>query len=233
MRQNQTVIPIAMFLSVFAIVFGLIGCNLDNKYTVTFINGYDTVKVISVNSGEKIDDLPIPEIPAYTDFKGWFTKREGKGNEFTTKTKVDSNLTVYAHFIINIDEQIRWANSAKLTITVAIPNGWGTSPQLGTDKTFDNIRTNETPRSTYPFDVEFTINHEYEFVAWLAFSSDDFILEEVAAIQDFEIAQNNSLEGKGVNISPHVINYTGAFVSTVTVNVPLPITLIPFSVKRY
>jgi hypothetical protein len=91
-----------------ALVLGLVflGCNPENgteddKCTVTFnldggnINGNTGSVSIQVDKGGTIDNLPNPQKNNNT-FGGFFTGTNGSGNEFTTTTIVNSNMTVFA-----------------------------------------------------------------------------------------------------------------------------------------
>ena len=58
-----------------------------------------------------------------------------------------------------IDQEIAWANAAKLDITVAYSYEWGSSPQaVGC---FDALWEKEKPRKGYPFNVEFSSSMTY------------------------------------------------------------------------
>ena len=127
-------------------------------------------------------------------------------------------------YLSNIDEEIAWANAERLTVQVAVPSGWGSSPQ--TARCYDAVRTNETPRKGYPFTVEFSPNSGYGFVEWLAFGS-EYTLSAIAEMTP-EAARANSLNKKGVTVSEPAPTVTGAIGSTVTVTVNVPITLVPF-----
>ncbi|MCL2138366.1 MAG: hypothetical protein FWH41_02415 [Treponema sp.] len=134
------------------------------------------------------------------------------------------------HFIKKIDEEIAWANAAKLNVAVAVPSGWGISPQLAGCK--DAVRTNESPRKGYTFNVEFTPNAGYGFIEWLAFNSSTYSLQAVLDMENFEEAKSKSLNGQGVDITDPEETYTGAFASTVKINVNAPVMLIPYCDMR-
>ncbi|MCL2138322.1 MAG: hypothetical protein FWH41_02195 [Treponema sp.] len=127
-------------------------------------------------------------------------------------------------FFKKIDEEIAWANSRKLAVSVAYPNDWGLSPQI--TGCLDNVRTKEGPRKGYPFNVEFTANSGYGFIEWMAFSSE----YSLAAIQlmPLETARDNSLKPPDVKITSAEETNTGAMASTVTINIATPVTLVPF-----
>ncbi|GBU28414.1 hypothetical protein R84B8_01972 [Treponema sp. R8-4-B8] len=119
-----------------------------------------------------------------------------------------------------ISDEVDWANAAKLTVTVAIPSGWGNSPQFGEGKCGDT-------RVGYPFNVEFTPDSGYGFQGWLAFNSGDYSQSAVSAM-DYEQALSASINGNGVEISNGEVTNTGAYPAVVTVRVNIPVTLVPF-----
>lgn len=87
------------------LVFGLVGCDIENaESNVTFdlnggnINGNTFSVNIQIKSGETIENLPNPT-KEDNIFGGWFAEQNGLGNEFTTSTKVASNITVYAKWL--------------------------------------------------------------------------------------------------------------------------------------
>lgn len=95
---------ITVFYRLFAIalVFGLVGCNIENtESNVTFdlkggnVNGNTAPVNIQVKSGGTVENLPTPQKDC-NNFNGWFTEQNGLGNEFTASTEVTSNITVYA-----------------------------------------------------------------------------------------------------------------------------------------
>jgi hypothetical protein len=92
------------------LVLGFIGCGgdttEDEEFTVTFdldggnINSNTNSVQIKVKSGGTIANLPNPQKTENSiGFGGWFAQKNGIGNEFTSTTKVLSNLTVYAKWI--------------------------------------------------------------------------------------------------------------------------------------
>lgn len=83
------------------------------EYSVTFNDGLESTpdKVISVEEGDLIDQSSIPGNPVcdgYT-FEGWYTLDENKNyseNPFNFKnTTIDSDLTLYAKWTKNSDDQ--------------------------------------------------------------------------------------------------------------------------------
>jgi len=128
-----------------------------------------------------------------------------------------------------IDENVKWANAAQLTVTVAIPSGWGTSPHLGTNICRDNVRTTETPRQGYPFTVEFTPLPGFGFEQWLAFRTDDYEgLDKTKSATDQAIKSLAlNVNGSGATITEGV-SQTGARTATVTINISDPVTLVPW-----
>ena len=63
-----------------------------------------------------------------------------------------------------IDDQVKWAKAARLTVTVAYPLDWGTSPQQGTGKCGD-------VRLGFAFEIEFEPDIKYSLVEWRAYPS--------------------------------------------------------------
>ena len=66
--------------------------------------------------------------------------------------------------LAKIDAEIAWANAARLNITVAYPQFWGTSLQRGTGRAGDT-------RVGYEFDIDFTPSPDYSFLNWLAYDT--------------------------------------------------------------
>jgi len=106
-------------LLIMLFTFGFSTCDNDNsdddEFTVTFdldggnISG-DTASVeITVKSGETVSSLPNPQ-KVNNSFDGWFTEKNGVGNEFKTSTEVTSNLTVYAKWTIINPYAGTWSN---------------------------------------------------------------------------------------------------------------------------
>jgi len=108
--MNRTV---SFSLLAILLAFGFLGCN--EKFTVKFdldggnISGDTTSVEIKVKSGEVIANLPNPKKDNF-DFDGWFTQKNGAGTQFTTSTKVTSNLTVYAKWstVVNTPFEGSW-----------------------------------------------------------------------------------------------------------------------------
>jgi uncharacterized repeat protein (TIGR02543 family) len=114
------------------LVFGfvLVGCdngttsndNGDGSFTVTFnSNGGSSVNAISeVSSGSTIS---LPDNPTKTnrEFGGWYTDNQSFQNEFTGTTSVNSNITVYAKWLIIITSSTlkQWETDNNYTGTVA------------------------------------------------------------------------------------------------------------------
>ena len=151
------------------------------------------------------------------------------------------NNNVDTDFINKIDKEIAWANAHKLNVTVvqgARGEIWGSSPQNGNGSR-DNQRSGETPRMGYPFNVEFEPNTGYDLVEWLAFDSGSFgesignFLSDLSNEVDYEEAvQAHTLNGNGVDTTPKVQTHTGSWVQTVTVNIAMDVTLVPWCSDR-
>ncbi|MFP3040220.1 InlB B-repeat-containing protein [Treponema primitia] len=73
------------------------------KYTVTFNADGGTVNPTSkeIIAGDTVGTLPTPTKPGYT-FGGWFTARNGSGVAFTTTSTVTAAITLYAEWIVII-----------------------------------------------------------------------------------------------------------------------------------
>ena len=112
MRKNGVLGLLAILL-----VIGFICCDDEDNdpetYTVTFdleggnINGdTNSIKII-VKSGEKLNDFPNDPINNNGDtFGGWFTQKNGLGEEFKTSSKVNSNIFVYADWLYDGEKTI-------------------------------------------------------------------------------------------------------------------------------
>ncbi|MDR2972990.1 MAG: hypothetical protein LBU83_13885, partial [Bacteroidales bacterium] len=109
MNKKRIYLGILAIMSLLGIL--VIGCDSEepvvDEFTVKFdaiegfiLNNNTNFVEIKAKSGETIEDLPIA-IPPVTDtyFGGWFSQENGAGNEFTTNTKVVSNLIVYPKWI--------------------------------------------------------------------------------------------------------------------------------------
>lgn len=85
--------------------------NIVKNNTVTFTDGDKVIKKVEVENGKNIDSDNIteekgqmpknPTKEGYT-FKGWNTKKDGTGQEFTKNTKVTEDIIVYAIYDKNI-----------------------------------------------------------------------------------------------------------------------------------
>ena len=141
------------------------------------------------------------------------------------------NTPVDPEYIKNIDEEIAWANAARLFLNVAFPPEWGVSTQMGENKCFDVQRKSERPRAGYPFNVEFTPNSGYWFVEWLAFEfTENFRLESITGLE-FDAAKDLSLKA-GVEIPAAAETVTGAFTTNITISADKKVTLVPFCSER-
>ena len=99
-----------IFFCLLAIIpaFGLISCDFANHVIVTFdldggnINGNIASVNFIVKPNETIVNLPNPSKEGNI-FGGWITAQDGLGSEFTTSTKVESNIIVFAKWSIDED----------------------------------------------------------------------------------------------------------------------------------
>ena len=85
--------------------------NRISQYTLTFMDGEDTLKTVKHYNGDNIADAPIPTKEGYT-FKSWKTEKD---EIFDLKTRVmpASNLTLYAV----------WEVTEKFTVTYIVTPG--------------------------------------------------------------------------------------------------------------
>ena len=67
---------------------------------VRFMNSGKVYAAKSAENGRPLGRRKMPATPEKTGFTflGWFTKENGKGAEFTSKTSVTKNITLYAYF---------------------------------------------------------------------------------------------------------------------------------------
>ncbi|MCL2066320.1 MAG: hypothetical protein FWG99_02505 [Treponema sp.] len=130
-----------------------------------------------------------------------------------------------------IDEEIAWANAEKITVAVAYPQEWGISPQIA--GCYDAVRTKETPRKGYPFNVEFTPSSGYGFIKWIAFSNDAYadISASIRTIS-LEQAEKLALDENSVSITNEYLTHTSTYSVTVTVKISDPVTIVPFCDNR-
>lgn len=91
------------------ILFSLNGCDgvdqLDNeRLIVTFdldggnIGGITSSIVIAVKPGSTIDNVPSPQRNNYI-FDGWYSQKNGLGDEFSAATIINEDLIVYAKWL--------------------------------------------------------------------------------------------------------------------------------------
>ncbi|MCL2067300.1 MAG: hypothetical protein FWG99_07530 [Treponema sp.] len=121
-----------------------------------------------------------------------------------------------------IDEEIAWANAAKLTVRVDYPVEWGASPQQG-DLNRDNTRKG------YEFNVEFTPMPGYGFEKWLAFPAVEYNgLDKIKTAAEVEGLAFNSSSVR-VTLSEGA---SGAKIAAVTIFTDTPVTLVPWCSNR-
>jgi len=130
------------------------------------------------------------------------------------------------HYIKKIDEEIAWANAAKLTVSVAYPNAWGASPQNGTGRCFDAKRTNERPRKGYPFNLEFTPEADYALTEWRVYASNvlpqgwQFDADPAGFLDSIDVP---------VKVFPEVDPNGG--INSITLDSTGAVTLVPFCIE--
>lgn len=109
----------------------------DFRSTVRFMKGNDQYAKVSVNDGESIAPNLMPKDPQKEGyiFKGWTSQIDGKDSDFTDKTIINNDMTVYA-----IWEEIRvnnTGNSKRPNIDDPVND---TNPS--TDNTANNTKPN-------------------------------------------------------------------------------------------
>jgi uncharacterized repeat protein (TIGR02543 family) len=130
-------------LFVFGVMF--FGCDTgnnqgnDSQYTVTFDTdgGTTAPNSIKVDDGKNIGTLPPQPHKTANFFEGWFTEKNGNGNEFTNLTPVTNDITVYAKWTpANLKTRLlgRWTQTSPATIYAI---------ELKNNDTIDTIMNNE------------------------------------------------------------------------------------------
>ena len=141
-------------------------------------------------------------------------------------------------YFTKIEDEIAWANARHLTVTVAMPTEWGSSPQAGTGRCFDNLRTNQTPRMGYDFTVQFNPSPVYGDARWRAYKTSDLSREnENWAISPASIAAVlNRLDDKGnllyTPLSEEQVQFSPYNITTVTANISDALTIIPWTMPQ-
>jgi len=127
------------------------------------------------------------------------------------------NAAPKTDYLDKIDSEIDRANAAKLTVTVANPLAWGSSPQAGTGRCGD-------VRKGYAFDVEFTPSAAYSLVEWRAYASSslpaDWMSDPVVRLAGIATIDGTVIPAADPN----------GGVTTITINTTEPVTLIPWCV---
>jgi len=135
------------------------------------------------------------------------------------------NNPVDPDFVRRLDDEVAWANAAKLTVSIAFITEWGTSnPPQGT------ITPSMDIRRGHSFNLEFVASGGYSFVNWLAFDSNEYNLSLL--LMEYEEALALSLNGNGVEVVRENANSAGAIPASITINITSPITLVPFCSDR-
>jgi len=126
--------------------------------------------------------------------------------------------------IDKIDGEIAWANADKVTVRVAYPPEWGTSPQYAG---FDDIRVG------YEFDVGFSAFPEYAMLEWRAYKTTELIDPELGEewldnpARFFDVDKRaQQVDRESVTLPAEVAQAGGT--GKVTVNTTEPVTLVPF-----
>lgn len=72
------------------------------SYTITFMNGDAEYSKIEINSADPVIGSSMPKAPSAEEnkiFVGWNTKANGSGNNITSETQVEKDITAYAIWI--------------------------------------------------------------------------------------------------------------------------------------
>ena len=135
-------------------------------------------------------------------------------------------------YLEKLYREVAWANAEKLTVTMVYPQEWGS----GTDRFFDNVRTNEIPRMGYPFTVQFNPTAAFGDAQWRAYRTADLPAPETnwfistASLRAILGELNSEDELLRKPLSDEVIFSTAiGSNNTVTINIPDDITIIPWS----
>ena len=149
---------------------------------------------------------------------------------FTFLTLILANCNLSApeneNYFDDIEEKIKWANSYPLEVTVVLPSAWGTSPQAGTDRCFDNRRTNQTPRTGYEFTVQFNPNPIYGDAEWRAYRTSKLPADSNWYISPESIA---AAVGGLEELDSEEISFSPGNITTVKVDITEDITIIPWT----
>ncbi len=93
--------------------------------TVTFNNGDKVISTIRVKKGQSVTkgvvnygQMPVDPVKDGYKFTGWYTQKDGKGNQFTTDTVVNADTTVYASYASKTPKPPTPAANATPTLTL-------------------------------------------------------------------------------------------------------------------
>jgi len=144
---------ILVIVTAFFIIFSIfIGCDSNNdiNYRVTFnleggnINGDTSPVKIFVKLDDTINILPSPRKEGY-NLDGWYTEQLGVGSILTDKTKIETNMTVYANWTpiqtevpnyIEKTYKVRIISKNEKISNIAIFNPFSTKISLPYEETF-------------------------------------------------------------------------------------------------
>jgi hypothetical protein len=122
MRNKKRIFTLAAIITIAIFCFASCGGGGgDKEFTVTFnldggnIDGITASVEITVNSGEKITNLPEPKKVDNT-FDGWFTEKNGNGNAFTKNTPLSANITVFAKWVGPQNEEVNTAEGGIMNV---------------------------------------------------------------------------------------------------------------------
>jgi hypothetical protein len=161
-------------------------------------NGKTASVEITVKSGETIANLPTPQKETDT-FGGWFTAKNGLGNEFTSSTQVTSNRTVFAKWTSTSGNG---TNPFKGTWIGTINGGFTLKFEAGDNTWNQYINGSEAVRGTYTFSgntVSARVTHANmsAFIdggenAWIAYANlDETTKQNMSETFEFTVTGNS------------------------------------------
>ncbi|MCL2066430.1 MAG: hypothetical protein FWG99_03075 [Treponema sp.] len=125
-----------------------------------------------------------------------------------------------------IDEEVAWANAARLNISVICPPAWGSSPQNGTGRCFDARRTGEAPRLGYAFNLEFTPEADYALTEWRAYAT-----ASLTPGWQFDSNPAALLEGPAVLVAVFNNVDPNGSISGIIIDSTTAVTMVPFCLE--
>jgi uncharacterized repeat protein (TIGR02543 family) len=176
------------------------------QYTVTFNadGGSPATQTKTVNSGASPGSGNMPSNPTRGEyvFSGWFTAKNGGGNQFTASTTVTGSITVYAKWIpppfpdnLSLDQSLTWID------TYAVEGGAYTV----------TLKSNETiaPKSLYYSGKNVSITIMGDTTERTVDLSTQGTLFDVDSGVTLTLGNNITLQGRSDN-SLYLVRVTGS-----------------------